>query len=127
MKKLLFICLLLLSLKSYSETSDNTSVSSFYKLIKETPNSTVRLSYIKGLLEGIASVYSSETFRNEDDREFRNNVSVCLLTSDASIIEDIFVKKYLDGELDDNDFRTLALYRISIEYCIKKEIKKKNK
>ena len=114
------------SVCTHAETH-NKSVSFFYKFIKEAQKSSRRI-FIRGILEGISATYIHENFssdKNEEDRNFRSNVAVCLLTTDPEIIEDIFVKKYLEAEFNDEDFYLEALYETSIAYCIKKEFNKK--
>lgn len=125
MKKIIFIILLFFSVCAHAETHSH-SVSSFYKLIKETQK-PVRMTYIRGVLDGISITYMLENFsydKNEEDINFRAKVALCLVTTDPEIIEDIFVKKYLEAEFNDEDFYYKALYEISIEYCIKKESNK---
>lgn len=127
MKKIIFIILLFFSVCTHAETRDGT-VSSFYKLIKETQKSSRRMIFIRGVLSGIGTTYILENFRsdkNEEDRNFRKKVALCIGATNPEIIEDIFVKKYLEAEFNDEDSYLLALYDISIEYCIKKVIKQK--
>lgn len=125
MKKIIFIILLFFSVCTHAETH-NKSASFFYKFIKEAQK-PYRMIHIRGILEGISATYMHENFsfdKNEEDRNLRSNVVICLLTTDPEIIEDIFVKKYLEAEFNDEAFYFEALYETSIEYCIKKESNK---